>query len=47
MSDFKIEKDWVTNVGLRAVVIIHPAGHRCGYVGVPAMGRTQTWLREP
>jgi hypothetical protein len=30
-----IESDWVTGAGLRAVVIIHPAGHRCGYVAVP------------
>lgn len=29
------EKDWTTDAGLRAVVVIHPAGHRCGYVGVP------------
>ena len=33
---YVVEKDWVTEAGLRAVVIIHPAGHRCGYVGVPA-----------
>lgn len=33
---FKTEKDWTTQAGLRAVVVIHPAGHRCGYVGVPA-----------
>jgi hypothetical protein len=30
-----VEKDWATGAGLRAVVIIHPAGHRCGYVGLP------------
>ena len=30
-----VEADWVTGAGLRAVVVIHPAGHRCGYVGVP------------
>jgi len=30
-----IEADWVTGAGYRAVVIIHPAGHRCGYVAVP------------
>lgn len=30
-----VEKDWTTKAGLRAVVVIHPAGHRCGYVGVP------------
>lgn len=30
-----IEADWVTSSGLRAVVVIHPAGHRCGYVAVP------------
>ena len=32
---FVIEKDWTTKVGYRAVVIITPMGHRCGYVGVP------------
>lgn len=30
-----VEKDWTTEAGLRAVVVIHPAGHRCGYVGLP------------
>jgi hypothetical protein len=30
-----IEKDWTTKAGLRAVVAIHPMGHRCGYVAVP------------
>lgn len=29
-----LEKDWVTKAGLRAIVISHPFGHRCGYVGV-------------
>ena len=42
---FEIEKDWITNAGLRAVVlvVINNMGekygsyksHRCGYVGVP------------
>jgi len=31
----KIEKDWVTATGLRAVVLATSMGHRCGYVGVP------------
>jgi hypothetical protein len=30
-----VEKDWTTEAGFRATIIIHPAGHRCGYVGVP------------
>jgi hypothetical protein len=32
----KIEKDWTTAAGLRAVVVATVMGHRCGYVGVPA-----------
>ncbi len=32
---FKIEKDWITESGLRAVVLATSMGHRCGYVGVP------------
>lgn len=31
-----IEVDWITQVGLCAVVIKTPMGHRCGYVGVTA-----------
>ena len=36
---YEIEKDWITNAGLRAVVIMakHKTGeerHRCGYVGL-------------
>jgi hypothetical protein len=31
----KVEKDWTTASGLRAVVIAAQMGHRCGYVGVP------------
>lgn len=31
----KIEKDWTTEAGLRAVVLATSMGHRCGYVGVP------------
>ena len=34
-----IEVDWTTQVGLRAVVIKTPMGHRCGYVGVDASHR--------
>lgn len=32
--NYKIEKDWTTEAGLRAVIIATPMGHRCGYVGV-------------
>lgn len=36
---YYVEKDWITAVGLRAVVIVCKSGerktHRCGYVGVP------------
>lgn len=31
-----IEKEWVTEAGLRAKVVIQPMGFRCGYVGVNA-----------
>lgn len=34
MSDFIIEKDWITESGLRAVAVIVRNSHRCGYVGV-------------
>lgn len=38
-----IEKDWITDAGLRAVVLALPLGHRCGYVAVqhehPAYGK--------
>lgn len=30
-----IEKNWITEAGLRAVVIATDMGHRCGYVAVP------------
>jgi len=30
-----VEANWVTEAGLQAAVVIHPAGHRCGYVGLP------------
>lgn len=32
----QVEKDWTTESGFRAVVIMTEMGHRCGYVGVPA-----------
>jgi hypothetical protein len=35
MSRYQVEKDWTTEAGLRAVVIMGSMGHRCGYVGVP------------
>ena len=31
-----LEKEWKTEAGLEAAVVIHPAGHRCGYVRMPA-----------
>lgn len=33
---FKVERDWTTHAGFRAVVIMGGMGHRCGYVGVPS-----------
>lgn len=33
---YDIEKDWTTEAGFRAVVIMVRDSHRCGYVGVPA-----------
>lgn len=30
-----IEKHWITEAGLEAVVIMTDIGHMCGYVGVP------------
>ena len=32
---FTVEKDWTTDAGFRAVVLMTSRGHRCGYVGVP------------
>lgn len=39
---YVVEKDWITEAGLRAVIIViaqhrHPSlrSHRCGYVGIP------------
>lgn len=32
---FQVEKDWTTQAGFRAVVIMGDMGSRCGYVGVP------------
>ena len=31
----RIEKDWITTAGFRAVVIMQDIGFRCGYVGIP------------
>ena len=40
MTNYAVEKTWVTKAGLTAVAIIVSSGgkphHRCGYVGVPA-----------
>lgn len=33
---YDVEKDWTTEAGFRAVVIMVRDSHRCGYVGVPA-----------
>jgi hypothetical protein len=33
---YTVEQDWMTEAGLRAVVIMADMGHRCGYVGLPA-----------
>lgn len=30
-----IEKDWITQAGLRAIALLIPNSHRCGYVAVP------------
>lgn len=32
----QIEKDWTTEAGFRAVVLMTSMGYRCGYVAVPA-----------
>jgi hypothetical protein len=32
---YTVEKDWITESGLRAVVTMGHHGCRCGYVGVP------------
>jgi hypothetical protein len=31
----RVEKDWTTQAGLRAVVVVQDHGNRCGYVAVP------------
>ena len=33
--EINIEKDWITESGLRAVCLVVRNSHRCGYVGVP------------
>ena len=35
MKHYKVEANWRTQSGLRAVVIKITGKHRCGYVGVP------------
>ena len=32
---YEVEKNWVTEAGLRAVCILIKGSHRCGYVHVP------------
>jgi len=34
-TETKVERDWTTRAGFRAVVLMTRMGHRCGYVGVP------------
>ena len=29
------EKQWTTNAGYEAIVVVQPQGHRCGYVQLP------------
>jgi hypothetical protein len=37
MSNYTVERDWKTKVGLRAVCVFqNESGHRCGYVAVPS-----------
>lgn len=38
-KSYKIEKDWITTAGLRAVITraVGVMSHLCGYVGVPNM----------
>lgn len=33
--EYRVERDWTTIAGLRAVAVRTAYGHRCGYVGVP------------
>ena len=33
--NYVIEKDWITEAGLRAVVLLVRNSHRCGYVAIP------------
>lgn len=33
--EYRVERDWTTIAGLRAVAVQSMYGHRCGYVGVP------------
>lgn len=32
---YRVEKDWTTKAGFRAVVTMSDMGHHCGYVGLP------------
>lgn len=32
---YEVKKDWITEAGFRAVVIMTDIGHHCGYVGLP------------
>jgi hypothetical protein len=31
----EVKKDWTTQAGLRAVIVLTGTGHHCGYVGIP------------
>jgi hypothetical protein len=35
MRELVIEKEWITKVGYKAVVLFVRNSHRCGYVGIP------------
>ena len=35
MSDMIVERDWITAAGLRALAVLIPDMHRCGYVEIP------------
>lgn len=48
---YTVEKDWITESGLRAVVVMGHSGCRCGYVGVakdhPLFGRHYNDMADP
>ena len=34
MKEYEVEKEWISEAGLKCVVLALCAGHRCGYVGI-------------